>query len=177
MKKYDNIIAIDPDVTSSGVAYLETATRKLEATTLSFPQLLDYLLVIKNRPNVRYGTLVVLVEAGWLVQSNWHLKNSDNKRIASAKGNSAGRNHETGRKIVEMCKHYGMEVIEHYPLKKCWKGKEGKITKQELASFTGLIERTNQDARDAALLAWHFAGLPIILKNVNTPSRFTTNLP
>jgi len=63
-----------------------------------------------------------------------------------------------------MCKHYGIEVIEHFPLRKIWKGKDGKITQEELASFTGLKGRTNQDARDAALLAWSFANLPIRLK-------------
>jgi hypothetical protein len=177
--KYDNIIAIDPDVEKSGVAYLKSGTRQLEVTNLTFPHLLEYLQYIKKERDEQKEkeTVIVVVEAGWLVKSNWHLKNSDNKRIASAKGNSAGRNHETGRKIVEMCKHYGIEVIEQYPLKKTWKGKYGKITHEELSYFTGLTCKTNQDARDAALLAWHFAGLPIRLKNVNTSSRFTTNLP
>lgn len=49
-------------------------------------------------------------------------------------------------------------------LRKGWKGKDGKITHDELASFTGLMGRTNQDVRDAALLAWAFAGLPIRVK-------------
>ena len=181
MKKYDNIIAIDPDVDKSGVAYLEVATRKLEVSSLTFPQLLDYLQFAKSEsennkvdyfvegessPIASIGEkkIVIVVEAGWLNRSNWHLKNSDNKRIASAKGNSTGRNHETGRKIVEMAKHYGLEVVEHAPLRKCWKGKDGKITHDELASFTGLTGKTNQDARDAALLCWTFAGLPIRFK-------------
>ena len=179
MKKYDTVISIDPDVEKSGVAFLEVATRKLEVSNLEFPQLLDYLQFIKSnnnqtdimtlgedKPIVSIGEkkIVVVVEAGWLIRSNWHLKNSDTKRIASAKGNSTGRNHETGRKIVEMAKHYGLEVVEHAPLRKCWKGKDGKITNEELASFTGLTGKTNQDARDAALLAWSFANLPIRLK-------------
>ena len=76
-----------------------------------------------------------------------------------------GANHETGRKIVEMCRHYGIKVLEHAPLVKCWKGRDGKITHEELVAFTGLMGgRTNQDARDAALLAWVFANLPIRVK-------------
>ena len=75
-----------------------------------------------------------------------------------------GANHETGRKIIEMCEHYGIEVMPHAPLVKCWKGKDRKITHEELASFTGIMGRTNQDARDAGLLAWTFAGLPIRIK-------------
>jgi predicted nuclease with RNAse H fold len=155
--KYDNIIAIDPDVYKSGVAFLKPSTRQLEVSNLEFPLLLDYLQHAK--------TLVVVVEAGWITQANWHLRRGDNARIASAKGNSTGRNHETGRKIVEMCKHYGIEVIEHTPLRKCWCGKDGKITHKELESFTGIIGRTNQDGRDAALLAWCYANLPIVIRS------------
>lgn len=164
IKKYDNIIAIDPDVEKSGVAYLKVSTKQLEVSNMTFPDLLDYLQHSKKVRDESNESLIVVVEAGWLIQSNWHLTKKDNTRTASAKGNSAGRNHETGRKIVEMCKHYGIEVLEHFPLKKCWKGTDGKITHKELASFTGLTGRTNQDARDAALLAWCFAGFPIRLK-------------
>lgn len=163
-KKYDNIIAIDPDVDKSGVAYLKTATRQLEVSCLTFPTLLDYLQHAKKERDEAKETLIIVVEAGWLIKSNWHLKGKDNKRIASAKGNSAGRNHEVGRKIVEMCKHYGLEVVEKYPLKKNWKGSEGKITHEELKYFTGLTGMTNQESRDAALIAWDFAGLPIRLR-------------
>ena len=164
MTKYDNIIAIDPDVEKSGVAELSPQHRLLEATSLTFPQLLDYLQSRKKLSETAHTSLIVVIEAGWLNQSNWHLKRGDNARVASAKGNSTGRNHETGRKIVEMCKHYGIDVVEQRPLKKCWKGKDGKITHEELAAFTGLTGRTNQDARDAALLGWVFAELPIKLK-------------
>lgn len=162
--KYDNIIAIDPDVEKSGVAYLIRNTKRLSLHSLSFPLLLDYLQGAKRELDKRNESLIVVIEAGWLIQSNWHLKRNDNKHVASAKGNSAGRNHETGRKIVEMCKHYGIEVLPILPLKKCWKGKDGKITQEELAYFTGITGRTNQDARDAALIAWNYAGLPIRVK-------------
>lgn len=162
--KYDNIIAIDPDVEKSGVAYLKPSTRQLKVSNLEFPLLLEYLQKAKQKRDETKESLVVIVEAGWLIESNWHLHKGDNVRTASAKGNSAGRNHETGRKIVEMCRYYGLEVVEHIPLRKCWKGKDGKITHDELASFTGLKGKTNQDVRDAALLAWSFANLPIRIK-------------
>jgi hypothetical protein len=161
--KYDHIIAIDPDVDRSGVAYLKTATRQLEVSSLAFPDLLDYLRYVKQAHGESKETVIVVVEAGWLIQSNWHLLHKDSKAVAAAKGNSAGRNHETGRKIVEMCRHYGIEVVEQRPLQKCWRGKDGKITHEELASFTGLTGKTNQEARDAALIAWVYAGLPIRL--------------
>ena len=41
-----------------------------------------------------------------------------------------------------------------------------KITADELQQITGLIGRTNQESRDAVLLAWCYANLPIRLKCV-----------
>lgn len=158
---YDVVIGIDPDVERSGVALLVPRHKELEVKTLSFPLLLDYLQDVIKCAKESSERLVVVVEAGWLSQAHWHVKRGDNLRVASAKGNSTGRNHETGRKIVEMCKHYGVEVVEHFPLKKCWKGPDGKITSEELAKVTGRQLRCNQDARDAALLAWYFA-LPMM---------------
>ncbi len=164
MKKYDNVIAIDPDVSKSGVAWLHRETRVMEASSLSFPTLLDYLQFAKKTSDESNQSLIVVVEAGWLNKSHWHISSRDNRRTSAAIGNAAGRNHETGRKIVEMCKHYSIEVVEHRPLKKCWKGRDGKITADELKQITGIFGRTNQDARDAALLAWVYAGIPIRIK-------------
>ena len=163
MTKYDNIIAIDPDVTRSGVAYLKPSTRQLEVSNLTFPQVIDYLQHAKGARDKMQETLIVVIEASWLIQGNWHLQQWERKQRAASKGYDVGRNHETGKKIVEMCQHLGIEVLEHFPLRKCWKGKDGKITHEELSSFTGLTVRTNQDARDAVLLAWSYAGLPIRL--------------
>lgn len=160
--KYQNIIGIDPDAEKSGVAFLETATRKLEVTTLTFPDLLDCLRFSNDRATESGQTLIVVVEAGWMVEkSNYHpFQGHRAEKIAR----DVGRNHETGRKIAEMCRHWGINVLEHHPLKKMWKGKDGKITHEELAFFTGLSGRTNQESRDAALLAWEYAGLPIRVK-------------
>jgi hypothetical protein len=135
--KYDTIVAIDPDVEKSGVAELSPQRRLLEVTNLTFPQLLDYLQARKKMSDVAHTSLIVVVEAGWLNQSNWHLRSKDNARVARAKGNSAGRNHETGRKIVEMCKHYGIEVFRATPASKCWKGKDGKITTKSWLHLQG----------------------------------------
>ena len=87
-------------------------------------------------------------------------------------GNHTGRNHEVGRKIVEMCRHYGIEVVEQPPLRKMWKGRDGKITHEELQHLAIITDKTNhitnktnQETRDAALLAWEYVGLPIRIKN------------
>ena len=108
---------------------------------------------------------LVVVEAGWLNKPNWHLTAKDSARLAAAKGNSTGRNHETGRKIVEMAKHYGLKVDEVKPLRKCWRGKDGKITHEELEymlekkKINGFPKKSNQDMRDSTLLCLIFSGL------------------
>lgn len=170
MKKHQYIIGIDPDVDKSGLAWLNTSTRQLEAVSLPFPELLDHLLHIKAayRDNA-----IVVVEASWLISHNWHTRSGDNRRVSAAKGNNVGRNHEVGRKIVEMCKHYGLEVVEQSPLKKCWQGKDGKITHEELNYFTGITGRTNSEMRDACLLAWNYAGLPIRVKPITIKKKTT----
>jgi hypothetical protein len=162
-RKIDIIIAIDPDVEKNGVAYLNCENKNLEISTLSFPELLDYLRYVQRCAETTQKHLVVVVEAGYMNKGNWHLNPKDTKAAAAAKGNHAGRNHETARKIVEMCKHWQMEVKEVKPLEKCWKGKDRKITHEELARFTGVMGRTNQEGRDAALLAWVYAGFSIRL--------------
>ena len=168
MKKHQIVIGIDPDVEKSGMGFLEVSTRKLEASTLTFPELLDYLQFVKKQSEERDETVVVVVEASWLISHHWQTKRGDNQRVTAMKGNSAGRNHEVGRKIVEKCEHYGLEVVEQRPLRKCWKGRDGKITHEELEYFTGLRGRTNQEMRDAVLLAWNHAGLPIKVKLISS---------
>ena len=160
--KFDNVIAIDPDKVKSGVACLKPSTRQMELSNFSFPLLLEYLQYAKRKSEELNESLVVVVEAGWMnAKSCFHAaQGKQAEKIAK----DVGANHETGRKIIEMCEHYGINVVAKAPLAKCWKGKDKKITHEELASFTGIMGRTNQDARDAALLAWTFAGLPIKIK-------------
>lgn len=163
--KYDRIIAIDPDVARSGVAELEVATRKMEISSLAFPALMDYLKYMKMWADGRKETLCVVVEAGWMNASNWHTDNIRSIAAAAKTGQNTGRNHETARKIAEMSRHYGLPTEEVKPLRKCWHGSGGKITQRELEYITGKLDRrTNQEGRDAALLAWWRAGLPIRVK-------------
>lgn len=164
MRKPEYIIGIDPDCDKSGFAWLEVKSRAIRLYSLTFPELIDKLLHGRGAiPNT-----IVVVEAGWLSESHWHLTRWDNARLAAAKGNAVGRNHETGRKIVEMCRHRGIPVYEQKPLRKCWKGKDGKISHQEISQFIpNFPNRSNQETRDAALIAWNWAGFPIRMKIIN----------
>ena len=165
MKKYDYIIGIDPDIEKTGLSVLSLSTKRIDLYSLPFPKLLEFL---KDSQVILPG-LCVYVEAGWLISHNWHTNPRDSKALAASKGNAVGRNHETGRKIVEMARHYGLEVYEARPLKKCWRGPDGKITHEELAYFVpNLPKRTNQEQRDAALISWHFSGFPIRVKPITS---------
>lgn len=155
--KPNYIIGIDPDTNKSGYAFLNVGRRIISLDSLYFPGVLDRIMAIK----IAFGKepFVVVVEAGWLnTISNYHTAaGRRGQRIAK----NVGANHQVGKIIVQMCKSYGIEVVEQRPLKKMWHGKDGKITREELAAFTGLKEQNNQEERDAALIAWIYAGLPI----------------
>lgn len=162
MTRSDYIIGIDPDVKKSGVAQLRTAGREVELFSASFPELIDYLQRMADFRQRTGMKATIVVEASWLISTNWHTKRADSVRTAARKGKDAGRCHEVGRKIVECARYYGLDVVEQLPLKKIWKGKDGKITHDELSAFVpGLPSRTNQEGRDAMLLAWNHAGFPI----------------
>jgi hypothetical protein len=164
--KADIIIGIDPDVSKSGVVVISRDGKVEACGTLTFPQLLEYLLIEKDRSRAENLSIVVVVEASWKISTNWHAGRGDSIRTAARKGKDAGRCHEVGRKIVECAQYYGLEVVEKLPLKKIWKGKDGKITDAEIKAFMPFQGRTNQEERDAALLAWDYAGLPIRIRTI-----------
>jgi len=167
MKRIDAVIGIDPDVEKNGVAYLDCRTKDLKVTSMSFPDLLDYIRYAMRRAEITQTNIHIVIEAGWLNKSNWHLSPKDTKQSAAAKGNAAGRNHEVGRKIAEMCQHWNVsyELMKPLALKiggvNLWKSKDGKITHEELAAITGITAKTNQEGRDAALIAWVWAGFSV----------------
>lgn len=166
------LLAIDPDVEKNGVALLDRQERKVTGYSLTFPQLVVKLLEIKDGNAQGKPACHVLVEAGYLNKSNWHLNYRDSKRVAAAKGNAAGRNHEVARKIIELCEYWKIPVHEIKPLKKCWQGRDGKITHDELAVFCRMDNRTtNQDIRDAMLMAWVYAGFPVRIKPLLSPNK------
>lgn len=156
----DIIIGIDPDTILSGVAILDKTTKSLELRSLSFAKVIDLLIWICGQDK----KILVCVEAGWLNEGNWHLRRGDSSRIAAAKGKAVGANHDVGKRIVEMCEHWGVTTEKVRPLHKCWKGASRKITHEEFCEVTGYKGRTNQETRDAGLIAWNRAGFPIRIR-------------
>lgn len=163
-KKYDFIIGIDPDVDKSGFAVLDTKQRKVEIRAFPFADIIQELKVCERLTTTTQKRVVVVVEASWMHTANWHLKRGESGRQAAAKGYDVGRNHQVGKLIVELCQAWGVPVIGHAPLRKMWGGKDHKITHDELVQFCPVDRKTsNQEMRDAALLAWSVAGFPIRL--------------
>lgn len=153
-------IAIDPDCERSGVGVVYKDTRQVFTYKYSFWQVLGFLRATKAAEQ----DFVVVVEGGWLNKSNWHASYAARKgaAVAAEIGRRTGMNHQTGILIAEMCESMGIDCVVTKPLRKCWRGREGKITQAELTKITGQkLPRMSQDQRDAVLLAWVHAGLPI----------------
>ena len=156
MIKYRFIIAVDPDIYKSGFIVMDTREKKVvDACTLSLFELIDKCGAWASTT----GDYIVLVEASWNTTHTHRIGYNDNKAVAAKKGYAVGMNHMRGKDIVEGLKHYGIKHEEVPPLRKCWKGKEGKITHEEIISVmkkNGLaynLGRTNQEVRDALLIA------------------------
>ncbi len=183
------VIGIDPDKAKSGIGVVKVAQGErgqeaagVECEALAFPELLTRVYEIHraHQPgrlaSQRMRALMegralglgqggpkieVWVEAGWLEKkSNHHgLQGHRAEKIAR----DVGANHQTGRLIIEMLASMGIEAQEARPLIKCWKGSERKITHEEIDRIVGGMprKRSNQEERDALLIAWERTGLPI----------------
>ncbi len=146
----DLIVGIDPDVDRSGIAVYHKATKDLQLSILTFFQLFDFL---KDKKSI---IREVIVEGGWLHKKSNFRNEHSGQRVAARIGKNTGANHETGRKIIEMCAYLKIECRAVLPLVKRWKGLDRKISHEEFFKLTGYNKRTNQEQRDAALLVWGY---------------------
>ena len=121
---YDIIIGIDPDVEASGVATLCPKTKRVEATTMTLPALLDNLRRVRNEyPTL---TVAVVVEASWATAHNFHSLPSDSKAVAAKKGYHVGRNHQIGIDIADIARHFSFDVRLQPPCAKSGRAKTAK---------------------------------------------------
>ncbi len=135
------LIGIDPDVDKSGVAIMESG--KLTLKNLTMFELFDELTFIKSLDvNVK-----IYIEAGWLNKTNWHTSGKMNIATVAQIGARTGANHETGRKIAEMCEYLKID----YELVRPTQSKVKASFFKQLTKYQG---RTNQEQRDAAMLIW-----------------------
>jgi len=163
-------VGIDPDVEKSGLAIVDKQARCVTyADSLIFPDAVAHLrMIAQEHAQEPLSVLVVIEDSD--TSTNWHtnklmtngqpLKNK--LSTAAAIGRSAGMCHATLRHLKECAEQMGLSVLMQPPFRKYWKGPDKKITQDEAKQFmTGLPKRTNPEIRDAALLAWVVAGLPI----------------
>lgn len=139
MAKQKLLIGIDPDVDKNGVGINHNG--QITLLNLKFFDLFDKLKDMRfyDEP------MLVIVEGGWLNQGNWH-KIQQGKASLNAKiGEKTGRNHETGRKIIEMLEYLN---IKHLVVKPTNQKVNAKIFKM-MTKYEG---RTNQEQRDAYML-------------------------
>lgn len=164
MKREGYVIGIDPDVEKSGVALLDCEAREFtQVEALTFPDVVDRFAELAAMKADGKDVVVVIEDSD--LSTNWHYNSRDSKAVCAAKGRSVGMCHATGRHLKECAEAYGLEVVPMKPLRKCWKGRDGKITHDEAAYFMrGLPKQTNQETRDACLLCVAYADYPIRLK-------------
>jgi len=164
MRREGYIIGIDPDVEKSGYAFLDCEAMAFSSVeAIAFPRMVEIFAEAAAFKAEGHDVVVVIEDSD--LSTNWHVNPRDNKATAAAKGRSIGMCHATARHLKECAEAYGLEVVQMKPLRKCWKGRDGKITHEEAAHFMrGLPKQTNQEGRDAALLAWAYADFPIRVK-------------
>lgn len=141
-------IGIDGDIDKSGVAIKDLKTREIKLLSLSFFELLEFLKANEGEINL------IRVEAGYLNEkANFHYKGVKTS-VAAQIGSRVGANWQVCKLIVEMCKYLGLKYEEVRPLKKHWKGTNGKITHEEIKMLCPQLKETksNQETRDALLL-------------------------
>ena len=138
-------VGIDPDCSLSGVAEYEPETKYFHIQKMGFFQLYEYLK--ENRERIA----LVRIEAGWLNEkSNFHYSRGQSKQAGERIAKNVGANHETGRKIAEMCEYLSIE----YDLVRLVGSKD--IDHFTFKRITGFIGRTNQDMRDAGMLVYGY---------------------
>lgn len=179
-RDYEIIVGIDPDCGGStdeegiatkggcGVCFLNVDwtghTKPQPNIDLYTWPFFDVVAYIKAAAQAK-AKVIVVVEASWLNRggtANWHIDGKFSHKKNAAIGYDVGRCHEVGRKIIEACRFYGVDYEAKHPLRKIWQGKDGKATDAEIKRFMPIKKgRTNQEERDAALLAWDYARMPI----------------
>jgi len=145
-------IGIDPDTEKSGIAYWDNVNKEFFVDSVSFFDLLEWLRELSKIKKID----LVKIEAGWLnKKTNWHKgyynksKNimvKHNESVNEKISKSTGANHETGKKILEMCNYLGIKTELVIPRK-------SKTTTAFFHKLTG-VKRSNQDQRDAGMLVY-----------------------
>lgn len=175
---YDIYIGVDPDKDKSGIAVYEKGLNKVTIIDRRFPEMIKFINEQHRRAQMEGKRLLVVIEASWLSENvRHHAAWTDNKGIAARKGYAVGYNHAVGILLKEVLDDMQIPNLEQRPLKKTWSGPDRKITHEELAYIfevnrtEGMPRTTNQEKRDAALLAIYHTKLVICNKNLHIATK------
>lgn len=170
------LVGIDPDTKASGWAVIDLSDRTVHLETLPFMDILALLTEWRREVDDHYldeaYSYRFVVEDIWRVAHNWHVSPRDNRLTISKKGYHIGRCSMVGQLIYEAIGAHFFPRIAQPPLRKVWRGIDGKISHSELLELCekhDLIlppskqKQTNQEERDALLLALHHIATPIKL--------------
>lgn len=138
------VVGIDPDLVKSGVA-ITRAGGLVHMDALSFPELLEFVReLLPEQP-------VVIVEEVEADKTTYHRPGTNARqhgRIAQNVGQVKG----VKRVLVECLKSMGVDVVLVKPLRGPVKNRAKKDA-DYFNKVTGWKGRTNEDKRDAAMLA------------------------
>lgn len=170
------LVGIDPDTKASGWAVIDLSNRTVHLETLPFMDILALLTERRREVDDHYldesYSYRFVVEDIWTVAHNWHVSPRDNRLTISKKGYHIGRCSMVGQLIYEAIGAYFFPRIAQPPLRKVWRGADGKISHSELLELCEKLDlklppskqkQTNQEERDALLLAIHHIATPIKL--------------
>jgi hypothetical protein len=147
IQKYDNIFGIDPDSKKSGIAFYQKLTGKYQVDIGKFFE------IFKTLNSYKTQNTLVIIEAGWLNKSNWHVNKSQSNAVSGLIGNKTGLNHQTGILIEQMCQYLNVEYKLVRPTTSKWNAETCKnLTKVEMKHIP---TESKQDCRDALKLIFH----------------------
>ena len=137
------VVGIDPDLVKSGVASANAGEIN-DLQALTFPDLLKY-----ARQRIEEGALFVVedVEAD---KTTYHRANTNGRQHARIAQN-VGQVKGVARVLVECLEDMGAEVVQVKPLR--GPIKKAKTDRMYFNRVTGWTGSSNEDKRDAALLA------------------------
>lgn len=166
----DFIIGIDPDSDESGYAVLDRRKRSIELWTFSMTELVRRLMLLEKKKT----PVLIVIEDVWTNSANWHITKGQTPAAIAKTGYNLGMCARTGKVIYEFACALGLPTYVQRPLAKHWKHSTGKISHAELVEHLEKLRvRTespgfrysNQEERDAALLALHHIATRIPSKN------------
>ena len=168
------IIGIDPDTQGAGWACINITDRTIHLEQLTIPKIVRLLQEWRNEVDEQYldtdYSYRFVLENVWETSHNRHIVGQVNAQAIAKTGYNVGRCSMVGEILRDLITDYEFPIICQPPLRKVWKGKNGKITHEELLMVCKhhrltlpkhKQRATNQEDRDALLLAIHHIATPI----------------